>query len=98
MVSPDYTTLTAFPKKLIGTTDKITDDTMKTHIFTTQSGSYEITIQIFEQQIPSPTALLCMDAICEYAEGLTVPNVLADLSTRAALYSHCGICGGGRDG
>ena len=42
--------------KLIGTTENITDDAIKTHIFTTLHNSYEMTIQILEQQIHAPTA------------------------------------------
>jgi hypothetical protein len=64
-VTQYFTKLFAFGKKLFGTTENITDDTMKTHIFTTLSNSYETTIQILPQWIPAPTAQQCMDAICE---------------------------------
>ena len=47
-VTQYFTKLIAFRKKLIGTTENITDDAMKTHIFTTLSNSYETTIQILE--------------------------------------------------
>jgi hypothetical protein len=50
-----FTKLIAFYKMLIGTTANITDDAMKTHIFTTLYTSYETTIQILEQRIPAPT-------------------------------------------
>jgi hypothetical protein len=49
MVTQYFTKLNTFRKKLIGTTENITDDTMKPHIFTTRSNSYETTIQILEQ-------------------------------------------------
>jgi hypothetical protein len=58
----------AFGKKLIGTTENITDDAMKRPIFITLANSYETTIQILEQRIPAPTAQQCMDANREYAE------------------------------
>jgi len=48
-VTQYFTKLIAFRKKLIGTTENITDDAMKTLIFTTLSNSYETTIQILEQ-------------------------------------------------
>jgi len=91
-VTPYFTKLIAFRKKLIGTTENITDDAMKTHIFTTLSNSYETTIQILEQQIPAPTAQQCMDAFLEYAEQTTLTQEIGDASTGAALYS----CGGNR--
>jgi len=65
---------------------------MKKHIFTTRSKSYEMTIQILDQQIPAPMAQQCMDAIREYAERTTLTNQIRDASTRAALDS----CGGNR--
>jgi len=55
-VTQYFTKLIAFRKKLIGTTENITDDAMKTHIFTTLSNSYETTIQILKQRIPAPMA------------------------------------------
>jgi hypothetical protein len=55
-VTQYFTTLIAFCKKLIGTTENITDDARKTHIFTTLSNSYEKAIKILEQRIPAPTA------------------------------------------
>jgi len=55
----------AFHKKLMGTTENITDDVIETHIFTTPSNSYETTIQNIEQGIAAPTAQQCMDAIRE---------------------------------
>jgi hypothetical protein len=54
-VTQYFTKLIAFSKKLIGTSENITDDVMKTHIFTTLSNSYEMTIQMPEQRIPAPT-------------------------------------------
>jgi hypothetical protein len=55
-VTPYFSKLIAFQKKLIGTTKNITGDAMNTYIFTTLSNSYEMTIQILEQRIPAPTA------------------------------------------
>jgi hypothetical protein len=103
MVTQYFTKLNAFRKKLIGTTENITDDAMKTHIFTTLSNSYETTIQILEQRIPAPTAPQCMDAIREYAERTTLTKEIGDASTGAAIYSRggnrgCGGRGGGREG
>jgi len=95
MVTQYFTKLIAFRKKLIGTTENITDDAMKTHIFTTLSNSYETTIQILEQRIPAPTAQQCMDAIREYAERTTLNKENGDASTGAALYSRGGNCGRG---
>jgi len=50
-VSQYFTILITFRKKVIGTTENITDNTMKTHIFITLSNLYETTFQIIEQQI-----------------------------------------------
>ena len=41
---------------------------MKTHIFTTLSNPYEMTIQILEHWIPAPMAQWYMDAINQDAE------------------------------
>jgi hypothetical protein len=68
MVTQYFTKLILFRKKLIGSTENITNAAMKTHIFTTLSNSYETTFQILEQRIPSATAQQCMDAIRAYAE------------------------------
>jgi len=94
------TKLIAFCEKLTGTTKNITDHAAKTHIFTTLSNSYETTIQILQEQIPAPTALQCMDAICKFGEGTTQTKEIGDACTGAALYSHGGNCshGCGRGG
>jgi hypothetical protein len=42
--------------KLIVTTENYTDDAIKIHICTTLSKSYDRTIQIPKQPIPTPTA------------------------------------------
>jgi hypothetical protein len=100
-----FTKQIALRKKLIGTTENITDDVMKTHIFTTLSNSYETTIQIFEQRIPAPTAKQCLDAISEYGERTTLNKDIRQTSSRSALYFHggnrghgCGRRAGGRAG
>ena len=93
-----FTKLIAFRKKLIGTTDNITNDAMKTNICTTLSNSYEMTIQILEQRIPAPSAQQCMDVICEYAERTTLTKEIGDAATGAALYSRGGNCGHGGQG
>jgi hypothetical protein len=98
MVTQYFTKLIAFRKKLIGTTKNITNDAMKTHIFTALSNSYETTIQIIEQRIPDPTAQQCMDAISEYAKQTTLTKEIGDASTRAAQYSHGGNRGRGGQG
>jgi hypothetical protein len=94
-VTQYFTKLITFRKRQIGTTEHITDDAMKTHIFTTQSNSYETTIQIVEQRIPTPTAQQCMDTIHEYCEQTTLTKEIGDGSTRAALYSRVGNHGHG---
>jgi hypothetical protein len=86
-VSQYFTTLIVFRTKLIGNTKNITNDGMKTHMFTTVSNSYETTIQIIVQLIPTPTAEQCMDAICEYAEHTDLSTEIGYASTGAALYS-----------
>ena len=100
MVTQYFTKLIAFCKKLIGTTENITDDAMKTHIFTTLPNSHETTVQILEQRIPSPTAQQCMEAISEYAERTALTKEIGYDSTGAALYSCDGNrgCGQGRGG
>jgi len=93
-----FTKLIVFRKKLIGTTENITNDAMKTHLFTTLSNSYETTIQILEQRIPTSTAQQCMDAIHEYAKGTTLTKEIGDGSIGEALYSRCGNRGRGEWG
>jgi hypothetical protein len=56
---------------LIGATENINDDTMKTHIITTLSDSYEKTIEILEQRISAALAQQCMDGICKYFGRMT---------------------------
>jgi hypothetical protein len=94
-VTQVFTTLITFPKKRIGTTKDITDDAIKTHIFTTLSNSYETTIHMLQQRIHAPTAQQCMDAICEYPQRTTLTKVFGDASTGAALYTSSGNHGHG---
>jgi hypothetical protein len=77
------------------TTENITNDAMKTHIFTTISNLYEMTIQNLEQRIPAPTAEQFMDAIHEYAKRTTLTKDIGDASTGPALYSRGGNRGRG---
>ena len=51
-----FTRLIDLRKKLIGSPETISDETMKTHIFSTMPKVFETTIKILEQQIPIPTA------------------------------------------
>ena len=51
-----FTRLIDLRKKLIGSPEAISDETMKTHIFSTMPTEFETTIKILEQQIPVPTA------------------------------------------
>jgi hypothetical protein len=97
MVPQYFTKIIVFGKKLIGTTENITDDAMKPHTFTTLSDSYETTIQILEQRIPTPSTQQCMDGIREYAERMTLTVEIRDASTGADLFSRGGYRGrGGR--
>jgi hypothetical protein len=89
------TKLIAFCKKWIGTTENTTDDAMTTPIFTTLSNSYEITIQILEQWIPTHTAQQFRDVIFEYAKRTTLTKEIGDASPGAALCSHGGYRGHG---
>jgi len=63
MVTQYCTKVITFRKKLICTTDNITDDANKTQIFTTQSNLYEQTLPTLQQRIPAPTAQNWKDAI-----------------------------------
>jgi len=89
MVTEDFTKPITFHRKLIGTTENITYDTIITHIFTTLSKWYGTTIQILQQRMPAPTAQQCMDVIHEYAEWSALTREIWDASTWAALNS-CG--------
>jgi len=51
-----FTRLIDLRKKLIGSPEAISDETMKTHIFSTMPTEFETTIKILEQHIPVPTA------------------------------------------
>jgi hypothetical protein len=103
MVTQYCTKSITFQMKLIGRTENITDDPMKTHINTTLSNSYETTIQILEQRIAASMAQQCIKTIREYAERTTLTIEIRDASTGVAQYT----CGenrgrgsghGGRDG
>jgi len=56
MVTPHFTQPISIYKKLIGTTENITNDAMEICISNTLSDSYETTIQILQQWITTPTA------------------------------------------
>ena len=89
-----------FWKKLIGTTDNITEDAMETNIFTPLSNSFESTIQILQQGFPAPNVWQCMNAILAYAERTTVTKDIVGVSTQAALFTcdwYC-ACGGWSNG
>jgi len=97
-VTDYFTKRIAFRKKLIGTTKMNPDDSMKTHICTTQSNSYEMTMHLLQQGILAPTAQQCMDAIRKYAKRTTLIKEIGDPSTRAAQSSRrrkccCDNCG-----
>jgi hypothetical protein len=92
-VTQYITKLITFGKKLISTTENITNDAMKTHIFTPLSDSYETTIQILQQQIPASTAQQCIDSISQYTKSTILTKQIGDTSTGAALYSCGGDCG-----
>jgi hypothetical protein len=97
-VTQYFTKLIAFRKKLIGTTENITDDAMKTPIFTTLCNSCETTSQIPEQLIAAPTAQQCVDAIRKYAERMILPKSIGDATSRAVLLSRGGNRGRGGQG
>lgn len=67
-----YFTLIACRCMLIGTTENLTDDAMKKHIFRTLYISYKTTTQILEQRMPPPMAQQNIDVIREYAERTTL--------------------------
>jgi len=96
-VTQSFTNPIAFHKKFIATTENITDDAMKTHICTTLSKLYEMTIQILEQWIPVPLAQQGMNAIRKYAERMTLTKEIRSQSTRVALYSRGRWSGGSGD-
>jgi len=50
-------------KKLIGSPEAISDETMKTHIFSTMPKEFEMAIKILEQRIRVPTARQVMDRL-----------------------------------
>jgi hypothetical protein len=92
-----FTRLLDLRKKVIGSPEAISDETMKTHIFSTISKEFETTIKILEQQIPVPTAQQVMDQLLEDAERTELTKEIGDESTASALFSHRGghgKCGG----
>ena len=98
-----FTRLIAIRKKLIGTPEQISEETIKTYIFTTLSNEFEMTIKILEWQIPPPTAQEAMDALKEDAEQTTLTKEIGNAATGSALYTqHSGYrgrgCGQGRGG
>jgi hypothetical protein len=94
-----FTRLIDLRKKLIGSPEAISDETMNTHIFSTMPKEFETTIKILEQQIPVPTAQQAMDRLREDADRTELAREMGDESTGSALYNqHCGGYGtrGGR--
>ena len=87
-----FTRLIAFRKKLIGTTQQISEESLKTYIFTTLTHKYEITFQILELQIPLPTAQDVMTAVEEYAEWTALTNAISDAAISLAFYTYSGYC------
>jgi hypothetical protein len=87
----------AIRKKLIVTPEQISEETMKTHIFTTLSNEFEMTIKILERLIPPPTAREAMDALKEAGERTALTKEIGDAATGSALYTqHGGYRGRGR--
>jgi len=85
-----FTRLIDLRKKLIGSPETISDETMKTYIFSTMPKEFETTIKILEQQIPVPTAQQVMDRLREDADRTELTKEIGDESTGSALYSHRG--------
>jgi len=56
---------------------------MKINIFTTLTNSYDMTIQILEQRLPTHTAQQYMDEFCKYAERRTLTAELHTTFTGA---------------
>jgi hypothetical protein len=93
-----FTRLIDLRKKLIGSPETISDESMKTHIFSTMPNEFETTIKIPEQQISVPTAQQVMGRLREDADRTLLTMEIGDESTGSALYSHRGGYGrrGGR--
>jgi hypothetical protein len=82
-----FTRLIDLRKKLIGSPETISDETMKTHIFSTMPKEFETTIKILEQQIPVPTAQQVMDRLREDADRTELAKEIRDESIGSALYN-----------
>ena len=82
-----FTRLIDRRKKLIGSPEAISDETMKTHIFSTMPKEFETTIKILEQQIPVQTAQQVMDRLREDADRTELAKEIGDESIGSALYN-----------
>jgi len=58
-----FTRLIDLCKKLMGSPKAISDETMKSHIFSTIPNEFKTTIQILKQQTPVPTAQQIVDSL-----------------------------------
>jgi hypothetical protein len=58
-----FTCLIDYHNQLSGSTDKISEDSFVTHLFTHILKEFATTINIFERQAPPPTSQQIMDAI-----------------------------------
>ena len=73
--------------QLAGTTEAISDEELRTHIYTTVPEQFKMTIRILMRQIPTPSVEEVMDAIREDADTDALTTEIGDTGTGSALYA-----------
>jgi hypothetical protein len=93
-----FAELENYQHQLAGSAEEITDEGLKTHIFSTLMGHFYTTVCIMQRQRnPEPSAKEVMDSIREEAKTTEVNKELGDPSVGSALISHqTGYRGRGR--
>ncbi|KAF8241481.1 hypothetical protein K440DRAFT_642243 [Wilcoxina mikolae CBS 423.85] len=93
-----FNKLRDFHHQLAGSIEAISDDELRTHIYTTMSEQYTITVKILQHQTPIPTVDEVMDTLKEDEGTTAITKEIRDATIGMALYTQRGSYRGrGRD-
>jgi hypothetical protein len=88
-VDPYFAEVENYQHQLTGSAEQITEEGLKTHIFSTLMGHFYTTLCIMQRQRnPEPSAKQVMDSSWEEAKTTEVNKELGDLSVGSVLISH----------
>ncbi|KAF8252512.1 hypothetical protein K440DRAFT_646035 [Wilcoxina mikolae CBS 423.85] len=82
-----FNKLRDFHHQLARSIEAISDDELRTHIYTTMSEQYTITVKILQHQTPIPTVDEVIDALKEDEGTTAIIKEIGDATTGMALYT-----------